>query len=54
MKKILVLLLSVFVVMNVFSATGTAVNGVSEATLTLTLADQYKFAFIEATADIGT
>ena len=57
MKKLFVLLLSVFVVMNVFAATGTigeAVDGSSEATLTLTLADQYKFAFIEATADIGT
>ena len=55
MKKILVLLLSVFVVMNVFAATGTtggAVKDVSEATLNLTLENQYKFAFIEA-ADGG-
>ena len=54
MKKLFVLLLSVFVVMNVFAATGTigeAVDGSSEATLTLTLADQYKFAFI-ASPDI--
>ena len=51
MKKILVLLLSVFVVMNVFAATGTtggAVEDVSEATLKLTLENQYRFAFIEA------
>ena len=51
MKKLFVLLLSVFVVMNVFAATGTtgeAVEGVSEATLKLTLANQYKFAFIAA------
>ena len=51
MKKILVLLLSVFVVMNVFAATGTtggAVGDVSEATLKLTLENQYKFAFIAA------
>ena len=49
MKKILVLLLSVFVVMNVFAATGTTVDGgPSEATLKLTLAEQYKFAFIAA------
>ena len=51
MKKILVLLLSVFVVMNVFAATGTtggAVKDVSEATLKLTLENQYKFAFIAA------
>ena len=62
MKKILVLLLSVFVVMNVFAATGTigeAVNGSSEATLKLTLENQYKFAFIKAAdnggaPDIGT
>ena len=48
MKKLFVLLLSVFVVMNVFSATGTAVDGVSEATLKLKLDNQYKFAFIAA------
>ena len=51
MKKILVLLLSVFVVMNVFAATGTtggAVEDASEATLKLTLENQYKFAFIAA------
>ena len=49
MKKILVLLLSVFVVMNVFAATGTTVDGgPSEATFILTLAQQYKFAFIAA------
>ena len=51
MKKLFVLLLSVFVVMNVFAATGTtggAVEDVSEATLKLTLENQYKFAFIAA------
>ena len=48
MKKLFVLLLSVFVVMNVFAATGTTVDGPSEATLKLTLAEQYKFAFIAA------
>ena len=51
MKKLFVLLLSVFVIMNVFASTGTtgeAVKGVSEATLKLTLANQYKFAFIAA------
>ena len=51
MKKLIVLLLSVFVIMNVFASTGTtgeAVKGVSEATLKLTLANQYKFAFIAA------
>lgn len=48
MKKLFVLLLSVFVVMNVFAATGTAVDGISEATLKLTLDNQYKFSFIEA------
>ena len=56
MKKLIVLLLSIFVVMNVFASTGTtgeAVKGVSEATLKLTLVDKYKFAFIEA-ADGGT
>ena len=47
MKKILVLLLSVFVVMNVFATTGTVVGDVS-ATLNLTLNNQYKVAFIEA------
>lgn len=56
MKKTLVLLLSVFVIMNVFAAIGTAgveVGGDSEATLKLTLVDKYKFAFIAA-ADGGT
>ena len=56
MKKTLVLLLSIFVVMNIFAATGTigeVVDGSSEATLKLTLKDQYKFAFIAA-ADGGT
>ena len=51
MKKLFVLLLSVFVVMNVFAATGTtggAVEDVSEATLKLTLDNQYKSAFIAA------
>ena len=47
MKKILVLLLSVFVVMNVFATTGTVAGDVS-ATLNLTLNNQYKVAFIEA------
>ena len=53
MKKLFVLLLSVFVVMNVFATTGTTEESVgdSKATLTLTLADQYKFAFI-ASPDI--
>ena len=51
MKKILVLLLSVFVVMNVFAATGTTVDGVSEATLKLILENKYKFAFIKATSN---
>lgn len=54
MKKLIVLLLSVFVVMNVFAATGEALNVDSEATLTLELRDKYKFAFIKATTDIGT
>ena len=56
MKKLIVLLLSVFIIMNVFAATGTtggAVGDLSEATLKLTLNNQYKFAFIEA-ADGGT
>ena len=56
MKKLIVLLLSIFVVMNIFAATGTigeAVDGSSEATLKLTLVDKYKFAFIKA-ADNGT
>lgn len=56
MKKLIVLLLSVFIVMNVFAATGTtggAVGVLSEATLNLTLENQYKFAFIAA-ADGGT
>ena len=48
MKKLFVLLLSVFVVMNVFAATGEALNVDSEATLTLELEDKYKFAFIAA------
>lgn len=48
MKKLFVLLLSVFVVMNVFAATGEALNVDSEATLTLELKDKYKFAFIAA------
>lgn len=48
MKKLIVLLLSIFVAMNIFAATGEAVKGVSEATLKLTLANQYKFAFIAA------
>lgn len=55
MKKILVLLFSVFVVMNVFAETDTAeveVRGSSEATLNLTLANQYKLSFIKA-ADGG-
>ena len=47
MKKIFVLLLSVFVVMNVFATTGTVAGDVS-ATLNLTLNNQYKVAFIEA------
>lgn len=62
MKKLFVLLLSVFVVMNVFAATGTTggeVEDLSEATLKLTLENQYKFAFIKAAdnggaPDIGT
>ena len=56
MKKLIVLLLSVFIIMNVFAATGTtggAVGDLSEATLKLILNNQYKFAFIEA-ADGGT
>ena len=48
MKKLFVLLLSVFVVMNVFAATGEAVNVDSKATLTLELENRYKFAFIAA------
>ena len=51
MKKIFVLLLSIFVVMSVFAATGTigeAIGGSSKATLKLTLENQYKFAFIAA------
>lgn len=48
MKKLFVLLLSVFVVMNVFAATGEKLNVDSEATLTLELEDKYKFAFIAA------
>lgn len=48
MKKLFVLLLSVFVVMNVFAATGETLNVDSEATLTLELEDKYKFAFIAA------
>ena len=54
MKKILVLLLSVFVVMNVFASTGTlgsAVGDISEATLNLSLENEYKFAFVSAKAD---
>ena len=47
MKKLFVLLLSVFVVMNVFAATGEAVN--VDSTLTLELENQYKFAFIAST-----
>ena len=47
MKKLFVLLLSVFVVMNVFATTGTVAGDVS-ATLNLTLNNQYKVAFIEA------
>ena len=47
MKKIFVLLLSVFVVMNVFATTGTVAGDVS-ATLNLTLNNQYKVEFIEA------
>lgn len=50
MKKLIVLLLSIFVAMNIFAATGEALEGVSEATLNLTLENQYKFAFIEAAA----
>lgn len=56
MKKLIVLLLSIFVVMNIFATTGTigeTVDGSSEATLNLTLENQYKFAFIAA-ADGGT
>ena len=48
MKKLIVLLLSIFVAMNIFAATGAALEGVSEATLNLTLENQYKFAFIAA------
>lgn len=48
MKKLIVLLLSIFVAMNIFAAAGEALEGVSEATLNLTLANQYKFAFIAA------
>ena len=48
MKKLFVLLLSVFVVMNVFAATGEVVNVDPKATLTLELENQYKFAFIAA------
>ena len=50
MKKILVLLLSVFVVMNVFATTGTTEESVgdSKATLKLTLENKYKLAFIRA------
>ena len=50
MKKLFVLLLSVFVVMNVFATTGTTEESVgdSKATLKLTLENQYKFAFIAA------
>ena len=50
MKKLFVLLLSVFVVMNVFATTGTTEESVgdSKATLKLTLENQYKLAFIRA------
>ena len=53
MKKIFVLLLSVFVVMNVFATTGTTEESVgdSKATLKLTLENKYKLAFI-ASPDI--
>ena len=50
MKKLFVLLLSVFVVMNVFATTGTTEESVgdSKATLKLTLENKYKLAFIRA------
>ena len=54
MKKVLVLLLSLFVLVNIFAATGTignAVGGSSDATLKLTLNNEYRFAFIKAGDD---
>lgn len=54
MKKILVLFLSLFVLANIFAATGkigNAVEGSSDATLKLTLNNEYRFAFIAAGAD---
>lgn len=51
MKKAFALLLVLSVFVTVFASTGTtgeAVEGVSEATLQLILANQYKFAFIAA------